>query len=211
MVYVVYASVQFCKLCILVVMYSYCYVYVFWQLCMFRSVYCFIVLFCVLSVCKRVLYYCHRKSTQLQIPNIYHIITIHACCSNRVDLFSVQPEPVEKESSLRITIRRTRKKEEGIPKSSKNKGHDQGSGNRRIPWAGKIPKFILRDGGKQRKASVRAVDHRPEIGISELLTWSEISFSSANGWSRSIPRCFVSLPATTQGSSATVTSTNTDT
>jgi hypothetical protein len=25
----------------------------------------------------------------------YHFITIHACCSNRIDLFSAKPEPVE--------------------------------------------------------------------------------------------------------------------
>jgi len=166
-------------LCILIVMYV-----PFW-------VFCINVLFCVLFVCKRVQYYCQRESTQLQLTNIYHIITIHACCSNRVDLFSVKPEPVEKESSIRITIRRTRKKEEGIPKSSKNRGHDQGSGKRRILWAGKIPKFTLKDGGKPRKASVQAVDHRPDIGICELLTWSEISFSSVNSWSRSVPCCFI--------------------
>ena len=36
-------------------------------------VFCFIVLFCVLFVCKRVLYYCNRMSTQLQLTNIlYH-------------------------------------------------------------------------------------------------------------------------------------------
>ena len=38
-------------------------------------IFCFIVSFCVLFVCKCVLYYCHRVSTQLRLPNLsYHII-----------------------------------------------------------------------------------------------------------------------------------------
>ena len=52
-----------CKLCILIVMYV-----PFW-------VFCLIVLFCVLFVCKCVLYYCHQVSTPLQLTNIsYHHI-----------------------------------------------------------------------------------------------------------------------------------------
>jgi hypothetical protein len=45
-------------LCILIVMYV-----PFW-------VFCFIVLFCELFMCKCVLYYCHRVSTQLHLTNI---------------------------------------------------------------------------------------------------------------------------------------------
>jgi hypothetical protein len=37
-------------------------------------VFCLTVLFCVLFLCKCVLYYCHWVSTQLQL-NIYHIIS----------------------------------------------------------------------------------------------------------------------------------------
>jgi len=49
--------------------YSYCYVYVFLLLCMFY-LFCFIVFFCVLFVCKCVMYHCHRVSTYSQLTNI---------------------------------------------------------------------------------------------------------------------------------------------
>jgi hypothetical protein len=64
-----------CFFLIVHIMYFYCYVYVFLLLCMFHSVYS--VLFCVLFVCKCVLYYCHWVSTQLQLTNIYIYISYH--------------------------------------------------------------------------------------------------------------------------------------
>jgi hypothetical protein len=39
-------------------------------MCVPFCVFCFIVLFCVLFVCKWILYFCHRVSTQFQLTNI---------------------------------------------------------------------------------------------------------------------------------------------
>ena len=61
---------QFCILCILLLcLCIFVIMYVpFWVLC-------FMLSFCVLFVCKCVLYYCHRVATQLQLTNIsYYII-----------------------------------------------------------------------------------------------------------------------------------------
>jgi len=52
-------------------------VYILIVMCVLFSVFCFIVLFCVLFVCKCVLYYCHRVATQLQLTNISYHIPLH--------------------------------------------------------------------------------------------------------------------------------------
>ena len=76
---IVYMFVCFVCFClVLQIMYCYCYVYEFLLLCLCNtivmyvlfSVFCYIVLFCLLLLYKRVLYYCHSVSTQLQSKNI---------------------------------------------------------------------------------------------------------------------------------------------
>jgi len=65
-------SFNFLNYVFLLFMYYYYYCYVCTVLYIL-----FIVLFYVLFVCKCVLYYCHRVSTQLQLNISYHIIPYH--------------------------------------------------------------------------------------------------------------------------------------
>jgi len=77
-----YVNYVFLFLYIVIVMYFYCYImYSFVNLGFLIVMYipfcvfCFIVLFSVLLVCKCVLYYYHRMSTQLQLNISYRILT----------------------------------------------------------------------------------------------------------------------------------------
>jgi hypothetical protein len=58
-----------------VFIYPYCYVLCILIMYVMFCVSCIIVLLCVLFVCKCVLYYCHRVFIQLQLTNIYHIVS----------------------------------------------------------------------------------------------------------------------------------------
>jgi len=67
---------MFCMLLFNFVYYVYfCYVYVFLVLCMFRSRYCISLRCSVLFICKCVLYYCQRLSTQLRLSSLPYIIS----------------------------------------------------------------------------------------------------------------------------------------
>ena len=78
-------NTKFSLVRIMYIMYSYYYVSLFLLLCVFRSrLLCFIVLFCVLFVCKCVLYYCHRVSTQLQLSNISYQTHRFTCVSHEI-------------------------------------------------------------------------------------------------------------------------------
>jgi len=57
-------------------MYFYIYIFLFSCTYVVFCVFGFILLFCILSLCKFELYFCHRVSTKLQLPNIsYHVIS----------------------------------------------------------------------------------------------------------------------------------------
>jgi len=75
-------------LCILIFMY-----FPFW-------VFCFILLFCVLFVCKCVLYYCHRVSTQLQFTNILYHIKFCTFRGNQLSSFLLNFSTLEVEAGI---------------------------------------------------------------------------------------------------------------
>ena len=73
---ILYHCIYGCMFCMLLFNFVY---YVFLLLCVFRSGYsvslcCSVCGLCV-NVCKCVLYYCHRVSTQLQLTNISYTIS----------------------------------------------------------------------------------------------------------------------------------------
>jgi hypothetical protein len=78
--YIFYHYIYGCMFCMLLFNFV-CNVFLLLCLCTLIVMYvpflvlCCIALFCVLFVCKCVLYYCHRMLTQLQLKNIYHIIS----------------------------------------------------------------------------------------------------------------------------------------
>ena len=67
------------SLCILIVM------------CVLFCVFSFTVSFCVLYVCKRVLYYCHRETTQLQLTNISMSILITIITTTIIIIITAVP------------------------------------------------------------------------------------------------------------------------
>jgi hypothetical protein len=69
--YVSHGSVQFYNYIILVSC-----LYILIVRCVVFCVFCIIVFFCILSLCKLEMYYCHRVSKQLQLTNTY-IISCH--------------------------------------------------------------------------------------------------------------------------------------
>ena len=61
--------------------------------------------FCVLFVCKCVLYYCHRVATQLQLTNIAYIISRNLV--NEEVMARVGPQNHKKKKSNQIKVENT--------------------------------------------------------------------------------------------------------
>ena len=92
-----YATARPCMFCMIIFNFVY---YVFFLLRLFIlivmyvpfQVLCFIV-FCILFVCKCVLYCCHWVSTQLQLTNIsYCIIWEHSNCQKKISMIREEVE-----------------------------------------------------------------------------------------------------------------------
>jgi hypothetical protein len=61
----------------IIVMFMYYYYYYYCYVCSILGIVFHCAVLCIVCVCICILYYCHRVSTQLQLTNVYHIISYH--------------------------------------------------------------------------------------------------------------------------------------